>query len=223
MKARWGILAAVVALGVGLSLWQVVLVSPAMAGPEVATAAVAASLPAMGGDEIAYVGSKKCKACHKVAYESWEEGRKAKSMDTLMPGKFVEAKTKHNLDPEKDYTTDEGCLKCHTTGYGHEGGYAIPDPADEKAVKKAAKLAGVGCESCHGPGSKYTKLHKAIKKEKRTYKVTEMYEAGMWKIEAEKCTACHNEKSPTFKGFDFEKQKGGCSHEHEPLKQREEG
>ena len=50
-----------------------------------------------------------------------------------------------------------------------------------------------------------------------------MYEAGVWKIEAEKCAACHNEKSPTFKGFDFEKQKSDSSHDNEPLKQREEG
>ncbi len=220
MKARLGILA-VVSVGVGLFVWQVSFVSPAHAGPEISVATAAAVLPALPGDEPAYIGSKKCKACHKAQYTSWEEGRKAKSMDTLMPGKFAEAKTAHNLDPAKDYTKDESCLKCHTTGYGHEGGYAIPDAADEKAVKQAKNLEGVGCESCHGPGSAYKDLHKDIKKEKRTYKFEEMVKAGQWKIEQAKCEQCHNEKSPTFKGFDFEKQKMDSSHTHEPLKQRE--
>jgi hypothetical protein len=208
MNTRAGILTTIALIGVGLLLWQASVVAPAFAG---------------GDDDIAFVGSSKCKACHKVQYKSWQEGRKSKSMDTLLPGKFAEVKTKHGLDPQKDYTKDESCLKCHTTGYGAEGGYAIPDAADEKAVKKAKKLEGVGCECCHGPGSKYKKLHKEIKKGKedgRTYKLEEMYAAGMWKIEAEKCTKCHNDKSPTFKGFDFEKQKSDSSHEHVPLEQR---
>jgi cytochrome c1 len=180
--------------------------------------------PAVAGgeEEAKFVGSKKCKMCHKEEYKSWEESKKAKTFEPLKPGQASEAKQKHNLDPAKDYTKDEGCLKCHATGHGKPGGYFIPDPADEKAVKKAAKLEGVGCESCHGPGSAYVDLHKEIKKSKRMYKVEEMYAAGMTKIGEATCVRCHNEESPTYQPFDYEKQKDEGSHEFIPLKQREE-
>ena len=87
-------------------------------------------LPAGGeASGYAYVGSKKCKMCHKVQYESWEKTKKFTTFETLKPGNAVEVKEKHGLDPNKDYTKDESCRKCHTTGYGHEGGYFTPDPA----------------------------------------------------------------------------------------------
>ena len=145
----------------------------------------------------------------------------ANALTTLKPGENVEAKTKHGLDPEKDYSTDATCLACHTTGYGHEGGYVIPDPDDKKAVKRAKKLAGVGCESCHGPGAGYMDLHGEIMKSKRTYKLVEMLAAGLIVPNADNCKTCHNEKSPTFEGFDFEKQKEEGIHDHKELKQRE--
>ena len=178
----------------------------------------------LGGEdaEVKFVGSRKCKMCHKELYKSWEETtHAAESMESLKPGTKAEAKKKAGLDPEKDYTTDEKCLGCHVTGFGKEGGYSVPDAADEKAVKKAAKLANVGCECCHGAGGEYTKLHKEIMKSKRMYKVEEMHKAGTKKIEAATCTACHNEKSPTYQKFDFEEKKNKNTHENFPLKQRE--
>lgn len=224
MKARWTILPAVVLIGIGLAYWQVDFVPPALAGDNVLTAAAAGiALPATPEEEeYEYVGNKKCKKCHMKEYKSWKETKKAKTFEPLKPGQASEAKEKANLDPAKDYTKDEGCLACHATGYGHTGGYFIPDPADEKAVKKAAKLEGVGCEGCHGPGSGYIKLFQEIKKSKRTYKVEEVYAAGLTKIEEAACTGCHNEKSPTYESFDFEKQKNEGLHELLPLKQREE-
>jgi hypothetical protein len=229
MKIRNAILVAALCVGAGLLFWQAVSGSPALAGDRLAPAVVTATLPAMGDDsEFEYVGSKKCKICHKEQYESWEKTKKFTTFETLKPGNAVEVKKKHGLDPEKDYTKDEGCLKCHTTGFGHKGGYFIPDPADEKAVKKAAKLAPVGCESCHGPGSAYAKEHKKIKKGKKDglkYKVEDLYAMGMVKQEAKACTGCHNDKSPTYdasKALDYEKMKGEGTHAHTPLEQREE-
>ncbi len=115
-------------------------------------------------------------------------------------------------------------MKCHTTGFGQEGGYFIPDPDDKKAVRKAKKLEGVGCESCHGPGSEYVKLFKEIQDSKRMYKVEELYAAGLQKITKDTCTACHNEESPTIEvgtPFDFETMKDKDLHDRQEMKQRE--
>jgi len=181
-----------------------------------------ASAAAIALEKPEYVGSKSCKKCHIKQYKSWAEGKKAATLDILKPGQATESKEKHGLDPNKDYSTDESCLKCHATGFGEPGGYAVPDPEDKNAVKKAKALAGAGCESCHGPGSEYTKLHKEIKESKRTYKVEELHAAGQMKIDEANCTRCHNEKSPTYVSFDFATKKEMGSHEHLELKQREE-
>ena len=188
---------------------------------------------AADGDDFEYVGSKKCKMCHKDAYKSWEATTHAKAFEILKPGERSGAKEKYGLDSAKDYTTDESCLACHTTGFGKKGGYAVPDPADEKAAKKMAKLEGAGCECCHGPGKEYAKLHKEIrnankgdKKGTRKYKPEEMYAVGMTKIEEATCACCHNDKSPTFeagKTLDFEKMTANeaAIHAHQELELRE--
>jgi hypothetical protein len=224
MKTRLAFLLAGTPAVIGLAFWQFGLVESASASPEATVAAVSATvLPT--ADDAEYVGAKKCKMCHLKQHKSWGESKKASAMESLEPGKDTEIKTKFGLDPEKDYTKDESCLACHTTGYGKKGGYALVDASDEKAVKAMKDLANVGCESCHGPGSAYLDHHKDIMKEKRKYKVDEMYAAGLWKIEESMCVTCHNEKSPTYdkdNPFDFEKMKDQSAHEHFPLGQREE-
>ena len=174
--------------------------------------------------KFSFVGSKSCKKCHSsTQHKAWSATHMAKALETLKPGVKKEAKQKHGLDPDKDYTQDKACLACHTTGLG-QGGYFIPDPADKKSVRKAAKFEGVGCESCHGPGSEYNKVFKDILHSKRKYKVEELYAVGLKKITLETCTACHNDKSPTInpsEPFDYEKMKDKDVHEHFELKQRE--
>ncbi len=206
-----------------MALWP--SAAPAVADNQLVTAATTLSPSFLGsGPERSYVGSKSCKKCHIAQHKSWSKNKLAKAMETLKPGAAAEAKKKHGLDPEKDYTKDEACLKCHSTGFGEKGGYAVPDSADKKAVKKAKSLEGVGCEACHGAGSEYSKLFKEIQKSKRTYKIEELYEAGLSKMGAEVCVKCHNDQSPTFnkdEPFDFEKEKAKEIHEHKELKQRE--
>ncbi len=177
------------------------------------------------GDGPTYVGNKTCKKCHIKQHKSWEKTKMGQSFEVLKPGQRADKKPAAKLDPDKDYTTDETCLKCHTVGFGTESGYKIPPPDDKKAQRRAKKMMGVGCESCHGPGSEYSKLHKEIQDNKRKYKQEEMYAAGMAKISPEVCAACHNPESP-FVGedhvFDFEKRKDEGTHEHFPLQYREE-
>ncbi len=172
-----------------------------------------------------YVGSKSCKKCHSsVQHKTWAKTKMGQALETLKPGMAKEAKEKHNLDPNKDYTQDTTCLQCHTTGFGQQGGYSIPDPKDKKAVRKAKKLENVGCESCHGPGSEYSKVFRDILMTKRKYKIEELYAAGLQKITKDTCTSCHNEHSPTIDAgapFDFETMKDKDLHERQEMKQRE--
>lgn len=170
-----------------------------------------------------YVGSTKCKKCHLPEYKSWEKTKKGHALETLKPGQAKEAKELAKLDSTKDYSRDAQCVKCHTTGFSEKGGYTVPDSQNEAAVKASEKLAHVGCESCHGPGSGYLPIFEEITKSKRKYKVEELHAAGLTKIEKSTCTSCHNEQSPTFKEFDFEKmkEKRDQIHEKVELKQRE--
>ncbi|NOT01485.1 MAG: hypothetical protein HOP29_12750 [Phycisphaerales bacterium] len=177
------------------------------------------------GEDPAFIGSKKCKMCHNQEYKSWEETKMAKALDVLKPNERAEKKTAAGLDPAKDYTTDEKCVKCHVVGFGKASGYAIPAAGDAKAAKEAEKLAHVGCENCHGPGGQYEAIHKDVMTKSRPYTADEMHAAGMTKISAETCTVCHNTDSPTHdpaKPFDYEKQKLEGVHKQFPLKFRKE-
>ena len=89
---------------------------------------------------------------------------------------FEVLKTEAQKDPK--------CLNCHVTGY-------------HTTQQSPAEQVGVQCEACHGPASLYIKIHP--KKDKEGAR-----KAGMIaKPEPAVCTICHNEQSPTFKGFDY--------------------
>jgi len=129
--------------------------------------------------DFTYIGSKKCKMCHKGekkgnVWEKYEKGPHAKAFETLK---------KDGSDKKAE------CLECHTTGY-NTSGYKMGDA-------NAAKFEGVGCESCHGPGSAYKKM--SIMKDKQ-----KSIENGMIVPNEETCKKCHNKKSPTFKGFNYQ-------------------
>lgn len=163
-----------------------------------------------GADAAEYVGAKKCKACHIKQYKSWETTGMANSLESLKPGVKADAKKKAGLDPDKDYTSDAGCLKCHTTGYGEAGGFTSADATPD--------LAGVGCESCHGAGSEY----RDVMKKNKDYTMAEIKAAGLV-VPSENeagCMKCHGEGNPfKDKGFDF-KSALEKTHEHTPLKKQ---
>lgn len=87
----------------------------------------------------------------------------------------------------------EQCVKCHTTAAGVAAANLKPSFVKED---------GVQCETCHGPGSEYKVM--AVMKDH-----AEAVAAGLTPISvqdgsAEKlCKTCHNQQSPTFKGFNF--------------------
>jgi len=143
------------------------------------------------GHEI--IGAPKCKSCHKAKtgdqWKIWTESAHARAFDTLA------SEESHKIASEKglgDPQQEEACLKCHTTK-ASLGAEAV---INEKG--KYADSEGVGCEACHGPGSDYKPKKVMVDPEAARA-------AGLMMIEnADGCTQCHNDESPTFKGFDFE-------------------
>jgi hypothetical protein len=137
-----------------------------------------------------YVGSEKCKMCHKTPkqgeqYKIWSSGPHAKAYETLASEESVEiAKEMEIDDPQKS----DQCLSCHITAFG---------VADSLKMETLTLGEGVSCEACHGAGSEYKKMSIMKDQEKAVA-------AGLQIIEEETCTRCHNEKSPTYKPFKFE-------------------
>lgn len=85
-------------------------------------------------DGLSYVGSFACGICHKIIYDHWYKTTHGASYNTLVG-------VGHQYDPE--------CIKCHTVGYGDTSGFLN--------YEKNQNLIDVGCESCHGAGSKHIK------------------------------------------------------------------
>ena len=118
-------------------------------------------------EDLKYVLAKKCKKCHIKQFKSWEKTTMAKSFENLKPGVNAEAKKKAGIDPDKDYTADADCLRCHTTGYGKPGGFV--------SLATTPDLINVQCEACHGPGSEYIKI---MKKHRKTFKKADIAAVG---------------------------------------------
>jgi nitrate/TMAO reductase-like tetraheme cytochrome c subunit len=79
-----------------------------------------------------YLGSASCVNCHAAEHASWETTRHAHAWEPMVS-------TKNTINPL--------CLHCHTVGFMEPNGYVLA--SDNR------KLQGVGCESCHGPGSEH--------------------------------------------------------------------
>ena len=139
-----------------------------------------------------YIGASKCKMCHNKEakgkqYEKWANGPHAKALKTLAS---EEAK-KYSDNPQKDAK----CLKCHSTYYSDNTDLMYTIKEDE----------GVSCESCHGPGSEY-KSNTVMKDRQKSL------DKGMIDATEAVCKKCHNEESPTFKGFNYAEYKAKIAH-----------
>lgn len=84
-----------------------------------------------------YVGSNKCRFCHRNFFL----GRKKDPHDSAMKSLFD---SKQAGNPK--------CLVCHSTGFGVESGFV--------SIEQTPRLANVQCEGCHGPGSQHIKIAK---------------------------------------------------------------
>ena len=138
-----------------------------------------------------YIGADKCKMCHMSkakgdAYGIWKASGHAKAFVTLATPEAKEIGKKMGIeDPQKS----PKCLKCHVT--------AASAPASAKAATYKQE-DGIGCETCHGPGSLYKemKVMKALDAGTQDAKAV-----GFTKGDKTKCVSCHNQESPTYKPF----------------------
>ncbi len=141
-----------------------------------------------------YLGTKKCKKCHKFEkqgkqFQIWAESIHALAYETL------QSEEADKICKEMGYgdkaTESEECLRCHASGW----------EVDEEMLGPKFKIEdGVQCETCHGAGGDYTKL-----KIMKNYEVAK--EKGLIDLKdnvEEFCRSCHNPDSPTFAGFNFE-------------------
>lgn len=149
-----------------------------------------------------YVGVKMCSMCHKTdkqgkQYDIWLKSKHAEAYKTLTTAKANEiTKSKGIAKPAAEATE---CLECHAKSY------------DAKLVEKSYVVKdGVQCETCHGAGSAFKTMNvmkdkaKAITAGLREFKDNAAIEAF--------CKTCHNDKSPTFKGFKFDEMWGKIKH-----------
>ena len=131
-------------------------------------------------DGLRYVGSESCESAnchddpykHQYEYVTWLSNAHAQAYATL-----VEVGSQY--DPE--------CIVCHVIGYDYESGYI--------SEEKTPHLKNVGCEYCHGPGSK----HNENPYEYPTTPIPDIVEL---------CKKCHTpEHSGDFSGNEEEKLK----------------
>jgi hypothetical protein len=113
-----------------------------------------------------YAGTEACVSCHRTAAKIWEQSAHSRafvSLDAKMAG------------------ADPNCLGCHTVGFGTASGY--------QRSLQGSRLASVGCESCHGPGSLHVEQRMAGKEAAFKFRP----------LAAGDCKLCHHgEFSPPF-------------------------
>jgi len=114
-------------------------------------------------EDAACIGSQKCMKCHFKQHATWKKEKHAAAYETIAK------------EADKDL-----CVSCHTTGYG-KGGF--------KDMESTPELANVGCESCHGPGSKHAAAMDEIKK--AGGEATDDAKALITKTPTT-CSNCHN-------------------------------
>ena len=149
-----------------------------------------------------YIGVQACGMCHKKAktgdqLKQWQESRHAQAFATLATEKAQTIATERGIeDPQKAAE----CLQCHVTQP------AAAEIATPRKGKEGFLVEhGVQCETCHGAGSDY-KSRKVMKDHDASIA------AGLTIPDEQLCLTCHNDKSPTFTGFDFDEMWAKVTH-----------
>lgn len=118
----------------------------------------------VSGPAAQYAGSQACAECHEGIYNLESQTPHAYALPTL--------KAIHQ-------DQNPACLSCHTVGFGLPTGF--------KAELTTPHLAGVQCESCHGPAGAHAANEMDLTRRPRL------------ELAGQVCGGCHNTShSPTF-------------------------
>jgi hypothetical protein len=112
-----------------------------------------------------YAGAQACIECHQNIHTEESLTRHA---DAFTDPRFV----------AKGGQTNSACLPCHTVGYGLPTGFVSKEDANTNP-----RLAGVQCESCHGPAANHAANEFDFSVRPRA------------EIASTVCGGCHNEAS----------------------------
>ncbi len=115
------------------------------------------------GATVSTTETQGCQRCHSSHYNDWIGTHHSRALETL---KAI------------GQGTNPACLGCHTVGYGEAGGFV-----DEAST---GHLAGVQCESCHGPGREHVN------------NVDDSSKRPPTSIDSAVCGRCHNYHHATF-------------------------
>lgn len=148
-------------------------------GPARTTDAPAAA--ASASDSATYVGVGRCADCHRserrgAQVRLWSESAHARAFTALAGPKAAKIAARARVAvPQRD----PACLRCHGTR-GALGAGFVPAAADSQ---------GVGCEACHGPGSRYAP--RAVMEDIRAGRAS-AGRYGLVRPGPATCAACHN-------------------------------
>lgn len=129
------------------------------------------------GDAPAYVGSSQCARCHntpmaEAGFARWAQSPHARAYQTLQGDSAVGYLRTHN-------ESVSNCLPCHSTL-----GRAALNQAEQPVMEE-----GVGCESCHGPGSRYA--YYAVMTDTAQFKANGGSHGSL-----KDCSGCHRHTGP---------------------------
>jgi hypothetical protein len=166
--------------------------SPTLPDSNALKRAQANASPHQGG----YRGVQYCVRCHNPGstttpggerpIEVWSNSAHARAYHTLFTPRAKQLGKARGISTPSQ---SPQCLKCHVTAFG----------AAAEISNEVASMEGVGCEACHGPSGG---LHGG---------------GGEWDIQpienrVKFCTKCHNDESPTWRGFNLESFSKHISH-----------
>lgn len=135
-----------------------------------------------------FLGSESCAKCHAAAYDVWKDSGHAHATETLT-----------RLDPPRQF--DPECLSCHVTGWDPQ--QYVPFQTGFSDLLKSPKLAGNGCENCHGPGGGHVAAEAGSDVKLRDAMRALMH-VSRDTVERNTCSKCHDhDNSPAFKFDDY--------------------
>lgn len=153
-----------------------------------------------------YIGAAKCKNCHNSEesgdqYGAWQKAKHSHAFEVLQSPEAKEVAAKLGLgDPSKE----DGCVKCHVTGFGE------PEDAFGRGWKQEL---GVQCETCHSQGDAHMKarFQAAMKGKPKDYEPTPEGEIVVTP-DASLCLKCHNPESPSYVPFCYYEARAQIAH-----------